>query len=327
MKHLLTLALLVCLGTFASAQIPSYVPTNGLVGWWPFNGNANDESGNGRNGQLINSSNGLSFSGDRNGRNNSAVEFRSSFLINQSLSPYIEISNTSNLVFNQEYCFNIWTRIKANTQVAELINKGPDNNSFFSRFQGILGFAFGNGPIYFNNYPNMVIDTANWHMYTFLRENNGIGKLYCDGQLILFQTISPFANNNYSFALGKMPSGGTNGSFYPYQGLLDDIGIWNRALTPQEITNLYQGANVAAQEIQPSALQVYPNPANHEVTLQVLPHHLGKTVTVVNTLGQNVLQTQLQKERQTLSLGTLPAGVYTAFLNDDRRTTVKLIKE
>ena len=31
------------------AQVPNYVPTNGLVGWWPFNGNANDESGNGNN--------------------------------------------------------------------------------------------------------------------------------------------------------------------------------------------------------------------------------------------------------------------------------------
>ena len=34
----------------AAAQIPNYVPQNGLVGWWPFNGNANDESGNGNNG-------------------------------------------------------------------------------------------------------------------------------------------------------------------------------------------------------------------------------------------------------------------------------------
>ena len=32
------------------SQVPSYVPTTGLVGWWPFNGNANDESGNGNNG-------------------------------------------------------------------------------------------------------------------------------------------------------------------------------------------------------------------------------------------------------------------------------------
>jgi hypothetical protein len=38
-----------CAATGA-AQIPNYVPQNGLVGWWPFNGNANDESGNGNNG-------------------------------------------------------------------------------------------------------------------------------------------------------------------------------------------------------------------------------------------------------------------------------------
>ena len=31
---------------FMNAQIPSYVPTNGLVGYWEFNGNANDSSGN-----------------------------------------------------------------------------------------------------------------------------------------------------------------------------------------------------------------------------------------------------------------------------------------
>ena len=30
-------------------NLPNYVPSNGLVGWWPFNGNANDGSGNGNN--------------------------------------------------------------------------------------------------------------------------------------------------------------------------------------------------------------------------------------------------------------------------------------
>jgi hypothetical protein len=34
------------------AQIPSYMPSNGLFGWWPFNVNANDESGNGNNGTV-----------------------------------------------------------------------------------------------------------------------------------------------------------------------------------------------------------------------------------------------------------------------------------
>ena len=32
------------------AQVPSYVPTNGLVAYYPFNGNANDVSSNGNNG-------------------------------------------------------------------------------------------------------------------------------------------------------------------------------------------------------------------------------------------------------------------------------------
>ena len=45
---------LFLLGTLlsANAQLPGYVPSSGLVGWYPFNGNANDESGNGRDGTV-----------------------------------------------------------------------------------------------------------------------------------------------------------------------------------------------------------------------------------------------------------------------------------
>jgi hypothetical protein len=41
----------------AHAQVPDYVPTEGLVAWYPFNGNANDESGNGNDGVLLDESN------------------------------------------------------------------------------------------------------------------------------------------------------------------------------------------------------------------------------------------------------------------------------
>ena len=47
MKKLLTILFAVALGLNLSAQVPDYVPTDGLVAWYPFNGNANDESGNG----------------------------------------------------------------------------------------------------------------------------------------------------------------------------------------------------------------------------------------------------------------------------------------
>jgi hypothetical protein len=46
-------AFFLFLSTMSFAQnIPSYVPKNGLVGYWPFNGNGNDESGNGNNGTV-----------------------------------------------------------------------------------------------------------------------------------------------------------------------------------------------------------------------------------------------------------------------------------
>lgn len=51
--------------------VPAYVPTNGLLGWWPFNGNANDESGNLNNGTV----HGATLIFDRNGISNSAYDF------------------------------------------------------------------------------------------------------------------------------------------------------------------------------------------------------------------------------------------------------------
>ena len=50
-KILFTLFVIGCIANI-NAQVPSYMPTNGLVAYYPFNGNANDESGNGNNGEL-----------------------------------------------------------------------------------------------------------------------------------------------------------------------------------------------------------------------------------------------------------------------------------
>jgi hypothetical protein len=56
----------------SSAQtLPDYLPTDGLVGWWPFNGNANDESGNGNDGAF----NGAVLTFDRANAANQSAEF------------------------------------------------------------------------------------------------------------------------------------------------------------------------------------------------------------------------------------------------------------
>ena len=52
-RILLVLTLSIFVVTLTKAQeLPSYVPSEGLVAYYPFNGNANDASGNGNNGTV-----------------------------------------------------------------------------------------------------------------------------------------------------------------------------------------------------------------------------------------------------------------------------------
>ena len=54
MKKALFIFLISCrfVTSGISQTIPPFVSANGLIGWWPFNGNADDESMNGNEGQV-----------------------------------------------------------------------------------------------------------------------------------------------------------------------------------------------------------------------------------------------------------------------------------
>ncbi len=95
MKKTLLILVVFTLGTTAFSQIPNYVPSNGLVGWWPFNGNANDESGNGNNGTV----NGATLTADRFGNANQAYGFD----LNQSITSSIQNSSS--------YSISIWVNM------------------------------------------------------------------------------------------------------------------------------------------------------------------------------------------------------------------------
>ncbi len=70
----------------ATTQVPDYIPTDGLVAWWPFNGNANDESGNGNHGLVT----GATYTANRAGVSNQAI------LLNGT-SDHITVANSASL--------------------------------------------------------------------------------------------------------------------------------------------------------------------------------------------------------------------------------------
>ena len=103
-KHYLALVLILFVLPLFAQNIPNYVPKDGLVGYWPFNGNANDESGNGRNG--IN--NQVIASDDRFGNAKSSYYF-------DGTSSYIEVSNSSNIEMGgNDFTISVWVNNSSN---------------------------------------------------------------------------------------------------------------------------------------------------------------------------------------------------------------------
>jgi hypothetical protein len=261
MKKQLTLLLtaLCILCNAAIAQLPSYLPVDGLVGWWPFNGNANDESGNGNDGVV----NGAVLAEDRFGNGSNAYALDG--VTNKIRFNLNSISNV--LPAGSESTTSIWIKtadlngplvsMQGNSSnydfhIGTLANvvQSPGNYGILVRTGGA---GTGN-----NIFGGNVSDNA-WHMISIVRFPDGTLKLYKDGNLDAISgsgqngilTFNPlymtFGADESWIVLAA--NGGCNSCNSVDQrhlnGLLDDIAIYNRALTEQEIQNLYTGTNEA----------------------------------------------------------------------------------
>ena len=214
-----------------SQSIPSYVPTNGLVGWWPFNGNANDESGNGNNG----TNNNCTFVNDRNGLAASAISLNGT-------NAYIDVPQSTSLNITNAVTISTWAFLTSYSNTV-YIGKTFTNASSVEPYQ-LVTDALGHLLIYVGSsggplsyrMSSLVLPLNQW-VHLTATANGTTFRVYINGVdagVTQESQLYPFnGTNNYSVKFGKH-----RGSYFT-NGSLDDIGIWNRALTQQEITNLY----------------------------------------------------------------------------------------
>jgi hypothetical protein len=235
-KRVLTaLAAGLCCAVTTIAQVPSYVPTNGLVGWWPFNGNANDESGNGNNGTV----NGATLSTDRNGILNKAYYFSSS-----GCGTRIDVDLINSNQITTELTLSYWALQSGNGCIAPRIMEfyspgdGPGTlgSQQWNSYWTISHVLSNNTNVTLQGNP---ITTNNWYQITYTNDGT-VAKLYQNGNLVLASNVSGNPILSSDFAIGRM----NHPAFDAHEGKIDDIGIWNRALTEAEITSLYQGCSV-----------------------------------------------------------------------------------
>ncbi len=213
---------------------------NGLVGYWPFCGNATDESGNGNNGVV----NGAALAEDRFGNAESAYELNGS-------DEYISVSSDSiALLPSEEITLSVWFKIDADGAYSGNNLLGPLMRSRFYGYVAwydtlstsiqVITHHDNNGEIIGSDTrtPSGVNDN-NWHLLTSTF-NGAVSNLYLDGALVDSYAIS---GNLYYVPDGIVAFGRDGNNPSPltahYAGKLDDIGIWNRALTAEEVALLY----------------------------------------------------------------------------------------
>jgi gliding motility-associated-like protein len=236
------------------------VPTAGLVASYPFTGNANDVSGNGNNGTrqgvlpvLV---------PDRFGNANSAYQFGGC-----GNAGWILVPNSNSLKFNSRFSISYWFKqctffgmdgYGSCVSTGQNVIYGKAGDGFAAapgiyaatnttagsvmnlQFNNKLAYGSAAGSSQFTtNATFPCFKNCEWVHVVQLVDSN-IAKTYINASLIATSTINGPANftvaNTMPLYIGKM-----DGSWYPFNGVIDDMNIYNRALTPQEILGLHGG--------------------------------------------------------------------------------------
>jgi hypothetical protein len=218
------------------------------VGWWPFNGNANDESGNGNNGAV----NGATLTADRFGSANSAYEFyggNTRIIVSQPILPAQESS----------YSISLWAFFNSFNSSNELVCNRP-SNSFDHKYRVFVRSDLPNNPVSFaqrngnilGGIINGSISTGAWyHVVASADVITGTVNLYINGQLMQSTALvtGSIPNQLTGTTFGANYASGQPGYDPGIDGFMDEIGIWNRALDECEIRALY---NSGAQGVSPT---------------------------------------------------------------------------
>lgn len=236
--------------TKLTAQVPNYVPQNGLIAWYSFNGNANDLSGNNHHGTLHN----VTSVSDQFGNSNSAYSFSG----NQS--SYIKVNHDSSLNFSSSDNYTISTWIKPEPNIsngpAGLLSKWNEvtlNPYPYTLRVEDLGNELSRinwanhtsnttrkvfDTVYNNRYAHIVVKVENFRSYFYI---NGILK-----DSVSFQNAN--IQNSNDLYIGKR----TSSTPRCFKGIIEDLGFWNRALSNCEIYNLYALKTVTDITMQPA---------------------------------------------------------------------------
>ena len=228
----------------ANIFIFGQAPTNGLIAYYGFESNINSHDSQNNFTARSNTTATISYNTAKRG---SGVYFQGQTgIVNTSLSAIISPATSG--YSNTPFTLSFWAK--------ESVNPQTSYGSLFELYGGYLLRFHTNylhSEVYSMNgylsvdYTDVFPNMSSYRHYTVVYEpsSSSAMKLYLNGVYkgnINSSAWLNITNNNFVFG-----NGGASGSgFHPlkgYQGTIDELFVYNRALTATEVTNLYNGVN------------------------------------------------------------------------------------
>ncbi len=262
---------------------------DGLVAYYPFNGNANDESGNGNNGTVY----GATLTTDRFGNINKAYSFDGS-------NDYISLPSSTTLDNLQESNYSISAWFKPNSTPAVydetkdyaygiVMKPGRHAGIRYGTMEGInnkfiLEHWLGDSDddTRFAVSSNTYSPGQFYHIVGILNKTDGITNIYINGQLGGQNNYTAGSNTReygitkWNIGIGNSSASRDNARYAAY-GVIDEVRFYNHALSESEIQELYKEGTTPTKPT--ATTSPATNVASNSVTLNGKVNANGGTTT------------------------------------------------
>ncbi len=232
-------------------NLPTYVPTEGLILWYPFNENSNDESGNTNDGDVQ----GPVLTHDRFGEDNSAFMYSHD-------TPNSEIYVPYNSMFNSdEISVSVWINpsdysLSSNPGQSVILNRyqygysSPSGETFQLKLYdgGIVAVCVVNSFQTEQYLESPGVPLNEWSHIAFTYSLDSF-KLYLNGQLVSESSENIQIHTNSISGISIGVSNQANGYWFPFSGIIDDLAMWNKSLLDSEIQQLYESNQTSSGNI------------------------------------------------------------------------------
>jgi len=275
--------------TWSLAAGSRLVAQDGLIAYYPFNGNANDESNNGNH--LV--VKGSTLTEDRFNKADSSYRFdgRDDYMLipyNAGLRP-------------SSFAATVWIKVEELPEFGKYILttsadvKTPPYDPFRLRLK-VSGkiearYEGNNDSVRLVLDSNSIVKLGKWHFIaTYYDEQSGDAMLYFDNKLEASSNARMILDtNDYDAVIGAgITASGLIDTTTIFPGCIDDIRLFNRGLTRAEIHQFFVEGTNPQKKIEVLE-QNFPNPFNARTVIGytlAAPAHV--VIKVYNTTGQEI---------------------------------------